>query len=138
MALCQDSMHQKMDVSCTQRMRSHLSAVYFNNGSPKLFRINDDETFDGLKHQLNQIVNNDNDNRTVASVTYRKPSIGSDGRVSFTNMKLENNDDVATMLSIFKQYQRKGPIELDATLVRSVETILACCVGPEDPNYVHT
>ncbi|KAK2408357.1 hypothetical protein QL285_043874 [Trifolium repens] len=105
-----------MDVSLTQRMRSHLASVYFNSGRPNLFRINDDETFDGLKQQLNQIVNNRNDNRTVSSLTYRKPSTGSDGSVSFTSMKLENNDDIDMMLSTFMEFSTKGPIELDATL----------------------
>jgi hypothetical protein len=41
------------------------------------------------------------------------------------------------MLSTFKQFSTKGPNELDATLTRSIEAILASCVGPEDPNYVH-
>ncbi|MCI58023.1 hypothetical protein A2U01_0079276, partial [Trifolium medium] len=49
----------KMDVSLTCRMRSHLAAVSYNNGRPNLFQINVDETFDGLKHQLDQL------NRTV-------------------------------------------------------------------------
>jgi uncharacterized protein with ACT and thioredoxin-like domain len=102
-----------------------------------LLRINDDETFDGLKQQLNQIVNNRNDNRTVSRLTYRKPSIGFDGSVTFTTMNVENNEDIDVMLSTFKQFSTKGPIELDATLTRSVEAILACCVGPQDPNYVH-
>jgi uncharacterized protein with ACT and thioredoxin-like domain len=118
-------------------MRSHLAADYLNNGRPNLFRINDDETLDGLKQQLNQIVNNRNDNRTASNLTYRKPSIGSDGSVSFTSMKLENNDDIDVILSTFKQFSTKGPNELDATLTRSIEAILASCVGPEDPNYVH-
>ncbi|MCH88959.1 hypothetical protein A2U01_0009852, partial [Trifolium medium] len=47
----------------------------------------------------------------------------SDGTVLFTNMKLQNDNDVRTMFSIFSQYMTKGPIELDATLVRSVEAI---------------
>ncbi|MCI94974.1 hypothetical protein A2U01_0116272, partial [Trifolium medium] len=42
-----------------------------------------------------------------------------DGTVLFTNMKLHNDDDVRTMFSIFSQYMTKGPIELDAKLVRS-------------------
>jgi hypothetical protein len=59
-----------MDVSLTQRMRSHFAAVYYNHGRPNLFRINHGETFDGLKQQLEQLnrtVNNQNDNRTVSS-----------------------------------------------------------------------
>ncbi|XP_045830908.1 uncharacterized protein LOC123922206 [Trifolium pratense] len=128
-----------MDVSLTQRMRSTLAAVYFNHEKPILFRINDGETFDGLKQQLNELnrtTNNQNDNRTVSSLKYCKPSIGPDGRISFTDMMLENNDDIETMFSIFEQYSNRGPIELDATLTRSVEAILASLVRPEDRNHV--
>ncbi|MCI49955.1 photosystem I P700 chlorophyll a apoprotein, partial [Trifolium medium] len=38
-------------------------------------------------------------------------------------MQLRNNDDVRTMFSICSRYMTKGPIELDAKLVRSVEDI---------------
>ena len=39
-------------------------------------------------------------------------------------MKLTNNDDVRTMFSVFAQHSTRGPIELDASLVRSAEKIL--------------
>ena len=38
-------------------------------------------------------------------------------------MKLKNDDDMRTMFLIFGQYSTKGPIKLDASLVRSVEEI---------------
>ncbi|MCI11390.1 photosystem I P700 chlorophyll a apoprotein [Trifolium medium] len=38
-------------------------------------------------------------------------------------MKLQNDDDVRTIFSIFSQYSTKGPIELDTTLVRSIQAI---------------
>jgi hypothetical protein len=38
-------------------------------------------------------------------------------------MKLKNDGDMRTMFSIFTQYMTKGPIELNAKLVRSVEAI---------------
>ena len=39
-------------------------------------------------------------------------------------MKLTNEDDVRTMFSLSAQYSTRGPIELDASLVRSAEQIL--------------
>jgi hypothetical protein len=50
-------------------------------------------------------------------------------------MKIQNDADVRTMFSIFSQYNRKGPIELDAKLTRSVNAILECLKGPEDEDY---
>jgi len=39
-------------------------------------------------------------------------------------MKLTNDDDVRTMFSVFGQDSTRGPIEMDASLVRSAEQIL--------------
>ncbi|MCI22980.1 photosystem I P700 chlorophyll a apoprotein, partial [Trifolium medium] len=55
---------------------------------------------------------------------------GLNGRVRFINMKLQNDDDVRTMFSIFSQYNMKGPIELDATLVRYVQDICSGLICP--------
>ncbi|MCI46011.1 matrix metalloproteinase, partial [Trifolium medium] len=58
-------------------------------------------------------------------------------------MKLQNDGDVRTMFSIFSRYMTRGPIELDAKLVRSVaicsnlilpstfDEIATCMVKPE-------
>jgi hypothetical protein len=59
----------------------------------------------------------------------------SDGSISFNNMKLQNNEDIRTMFSTFSQYNTKGPIELDATLTRSVDAILARLNRPEDEEF---
>ncbi|MCI66597.1 matrix metalloproteinase, partial [Trifolium medium] len=37
--------------------------------------------------------------------------------------------DVRTMFSIFSRYMTKGPIELNAKLVRSVESIISNMIG---------
>jgi hypothetical protein len=47
-------------------------------------------------------------------------------------MKLENNEDIRTMFSIYSQYNTKGPIELDVKLTRYVDDILARLNRPED------
>jgi hypothetical protein len=45
-------------------------------------------------------------------------------------MKLQNDGGVRTMISIFSQYNMKEPIELDATLVRSVHDICSSFILP--------
>ncbi|MCI54065.1 hypothetical protein A2U01_0075312 [Trifolium medium] len=74
-----------------------------------------------LKHQLDQLNGRlkCRDVRRVAGVEYHRPSVGTDERVRFTNMKLQNNDYMRTM---FTHYSTKGPIDLDATLVRFVQS----------------
>ena len=124
-----------MDISLTYRRNTHLAAVYFNNEAPNMFRIYVDATLVDLKQQLDEInrcCNNRNDDRTVTSVEYRKPSLRSDGTVAFSKMQLHNDDDIHNMFSIYSQYITKGPIELDAKLTRSVDAILANLKHPDD------
>ncbi|MCI13049.1 photosystem I P700 chlorophyll a apoprotein [Trifolium medium] len=60
-------------------------------------------------------------------------------------MKLQNDNDVKNMFSVFSQYSTTGPIELDAALViyiqdscsslirpRTFDEIAACMVEPEN------
>ncbi|KEH40583.1 hypothetical protein MTR_1g031920 [Medicago truncatula] len=92
---------------------------------PNLFRVRNDFTLYGLKDQLDQINCrlNHKDTRRVDSDEYRRPSTGSNGSIQFTHTKLRNEKDVGTMFSIFGQYNTKGPIELEISLVRSFEDI---------------
>ncbi|PNX55108.1 hypothetical protein L195_g048734, partial [Trifolium pratense] len=101
-----------------------LAAVYYNNGTPNLVRIHDDITLFDLKRRLNSILHF-REQRKVTEIMYRRPSVCTDGTVLFTKMELLTDDDVRTMFSIFTWYMTKGPIELDATLVRSIEAILS-------------
>ncbi|KAK2374355.1 hypothetical protein QL285_075325 [Trifolium repens] len=124
-----------MDISLAYWRDTHLAAVYFNDGKSNMFRIFVDATLVDLKQQLNEInrcCNNPNDDITVTSVEYRKPSMRSDRSVTFSNMKLRNNEDICTMFSIYSKYSTKGPIELDAKLTRFVDSILARLNRPED------
>jgi pyruvate-formate lyase-activating enzyme len=124
-----------MDISLTYRRDTHLAAVYFGNEAPNMFRIYVDATLVDLKQQLDEVnrcCNNKNDDRTVTSVEYRKPSLRSNGSVAFSNMQLQNDNDVRNMFSIYSQYSTKGPIELDAKLTRSVDAILANLKHPDD------
>ncbi|MCI22866.1 hypothetical protein A2U01_0044044 [Trifolium medium] len=75
-----------------------------------------------MKHQLNSRIHF-RDQRRMTDVEYRRSSVCSDGTVLFTNIKLQNDGDVRTMFSIFSEYMTKGPIELNAKLLRFVEAI---------------
>ena len=126
--------HRKitMDPLVVIDLNTKLAAVYYNKGKPTLLRIRVDVTLSGLKDQLNQI-NRDlhyREIRSVDSIEYRRPSTGSDGSIEYTQMKLKNDDDVRTMFSIFEQYSTKGPIELDALLIRSFEDIRKSLIRP--------
>jgi hypothetical protein len=104
-----------------------LAAVYYTGGKqPHLFRIRNDVTLSRLKDKLDQINRqlNHRDTRNVVSVEYRCPFSDSAGSFRFSRMKLTNYDDVRTMFSVFGQHSTRGPIELDASLVRSAEQIL--------------
>jgi hypothetical protein len=59
----------------------------------------------------------------MGNVDYHRPLTNSKGSVQFTQVKLSNNDDVSTIFMIFDQYNTKGPIELDTSLVRSFKYI---------------
>lgn len=55
-------------------------------------------------------------------VEYRRPSIDSVRSVRFRRtMKIMHDDGVRSMFSIFGQYSTRGLIELDASLVGSIE-----------------
>jgi hypothetical protein len=107
------------------QLNTHLAAAYYNGGEAIPFRIHVDITLGDLKHQLTQLNNrcHSRDQRKVTDAEYRRPSVCSDGTVMFTDMRHINEGNVRTMFSIFSQYMTKGPIELDAKLVRSVQDI---------------
>jgi len=106
-------------------MNFNLIVVYYHKGKSNLIKINVDVTLSNLKDQLNQMNGclNYGDTRMVASFEYHCQSIGSNGCVRFTNMKLLNIDDERTMFAIFDNYSSKGLIELDTMLVRSIYAI---------------
>ena len=112
-----------------------LAAVYYNGGTPPhLFRIRDDVTLSGLKDELDQINRqlNRRDTRRVVGVEYRCPLSDSAGSLRFSRMKLTNDDDVRTMFSVIGQHSTRGPIELDASLVKSVDQILKSLHRPRN------
>jgi hypothetical protein len=86
-----------------------------------------------MKHQFDQLGGCSNCHaRKVVGVEYLRPLVCFDGRVMFTNIKFQNNDDVRIMFSIFYQYCTKGSNKLDATLVRCVLRYMFKLNPPED------
>jgi hypothetical protein len=112
-----------------------LAAVYYNGRKPPLlFRIRKDVTISELKDQLDQVNRqlNHRDKRRVIGVEYRCPLSDSARSLRFSRMKLTNDDDVRTMFSVFGQHSIRGPIELDASLVRSAEQIKKRLIRPRN------
>jgi hypothetical protein len=104
---------------------THLTAIYYDHEKFNLFRIHVNVTLADLKHSMSQLNGglHFRDDKRVTDVDYRHPSVCSDGIVLFTTMKLQNDVDARIMFSIFSKYMAKRPIELDAKLVRFVESI---------------
>jgi len=116
-------------------LNTKLAVVYYNGGTPPhLFRIRNDVTLSGLKDELDQINRqlNHRDTRRVVGVDYRCPLSDSTRSLCLSRMKLTNDDDVRTMFSVFAQHSTRGPIELDASLVRSAEQILKSLHRPRN------
>jgi len=112
-----------------------LAAVYYTGGKqPHLFRICNNVTLSGLKDELDQINRqlNHRDTRRVIGVEYRCLLSDSARSLLFSLMKLTNNDDVRTMFSVFGQHRTRGPIEWDASLVRSADQILKSLNRPRN------
>jgi len=115
-------------------LNTKLAAIYYNGGTPPhLFRIRNDVTLSELKDELDQINRqlNHRDTRRVVGVNYRCPLSNSTGSLRFSRMKLTNDDNVRTMFFVF-QHNTRGPIELDASLVRSAEQILKSLHRPRN------
>ncbi|KEH22879.1 hypothetical protein MTR_7g461370 [Medicago truncatula] len=68
----------------------------------------------------------------LIGVEYRCPLSDSAGSLRFVWMKLTNDDDVRTMFSVFGQHNTRGPIKLDASLVRSAEQIKKSLIRPRN------
>jgi hypothetical protein len=93
---------------------------------------------------------NCHDARRVIDVEYIRLLVGSDRRVRFTDMQLQNDDDLRTMFSIFSHYYSEETTELDVTLVRyikyiysslirpmNLDEIVTCMVEPDDDEVVN-
>jgi len=107
-------------------LNNNLVIYYIGGrGTHNMFRVNVGVTLSDLKKQLDWINGrlNHDDTRMVVSVKYRRPLIDPNGHIQFTQMKLQNDDDVRTMFSIFDQYCSKGRIKWDITFVRFVHGI---------------
>jgi hypothetical protein len=72
------------------------------------------------------------DARKVTYIEYLYLSVWSDENVLFTNKKLQNEGDMRTMFSIFSYCSMKGPIELDAELVKSIPHICLSLIVPKN------
>jgi len=105
--------------------------VRFNGGNPHFFKVQVDVTLKDLKDHSNEINQelNYGDTRRVKDVQYARPDLFKSQKIMLTD-----DDCVMSMFSIYRQHHMFPRIEMEATLLRSLEDILKSLILPE--NYV--
>lgn len=103
------------------KMNSNLVVVDYYKRTPNLFRINVCITLSNLKDQLNGCLNYCDPKKLDQHYSFTNLY----ERVWLTNFQFQNNDNVGAMFSIFGHYRYKRSIELDITLVKSIDPIFS-------------
>ena len=109
-------------------------SIRFNGGNPQMFKVlYISVTLKNLKDQLDEINQglNPGDTRRVKYIWYEHPTLD-DGRITFSWLELNNDDDVRNIFSIFWQHNMFPWIDMFVTLLRSHEDILNILIHPED------
>lgn len=60
----------------------------------------------------------------VIKIEYGSPWIDNEGNVKLKNFELKTNEDLRVMWNTFDRYEKKGLIEVDVTVVRSLGDII--------------
>lgn len=103
----------------TMSQYAYLIFVYFNDEKPPLkFRFSEITRFVDLKSILENIYL---DNQRFVNVYYRLISIDNEGKILFSKFELKKNEDLTIMCSTFHFNETKGPVKVDAKIVRSDE-----------------
>ena len=103
----------------------------FNGGEPQRLKVRClGVTLRGLKDQLNEFNQGVNlgDTRRVEYVWYKRPTLD-EGRISFSWVKLTNDENV---MSMFWEHNMSQWIDIRVTLLRSTENIINSLIPPED------
>lgn len=61
------------------------------------------------------------DNRRVIKIKYHLPSIDNEGKIRFGKFEMKSDENLKVMWSTNHRYEIKDLIEMDATIVRSVD-----------------
>jgi len=103
----------------------------FNSGEPQRLKVRcPGVTLRGLKDKLNEFNQgvNPGDTRRMENVRYKCPTLD-EGRVSFTWVKLKNDENVTSMFWEHIMFQW---IDMRVTLLRSTEDIIKSLIPPKD------
>lgn len=122
-------------------MRRHLkmpipqffikAKMYFNGALPSVeFRLSDDTiSLVALTSKLNELLS-DTDNKMVRQIEFREHWIDTNVRMKHNLTELKTDEDVAVMWRSFLCRLTKGPIELDANILRYVDDIIKIMKPP--------
>jgi len=101
----------------------------FNSGEPHRLKVRClGVTLRGLKDELNEFNQgvNPGDTRRVENFRYKRPTLD-EGRISFTWVELENDENVT---SIFWEHIMFQLIDMRVTLLRSTKDIINSLIPP--------
>ena len=108
----------------------HVGVVHFTGATrSREFKFTVYTPIEDVREILQELVPY-GDNRKVVKIEYRSPSIDKDGKLVFINRELKNGADLRAMWNTFDSFEEKVPIELDATLRRSVDDIMMMLQRP--------
>lgn len=60
----------------------------------------------------------------MVKIEYRSPSIDNERKMGFNKFELKTDEYLKVMWSTFCRYKIKGPLEVDATVGRSIDDIM--------------
>jgi len=108
-------------------MDRHLfkAPVRFNGGNRHLFKVRVDIKLKDLKDQLNEINQglNPEDTRRVEDIWYARPNY-----LQTEKIMLTDNECVRSLFSIYYREHMFPIMEMETTLLRSLEDIMNCLI----------
>ena len=96
------------------------------------FKLNEYTSLADIKYKIHRLLPY-GDNRRIVKLDHRSLSIDNRWKIEFNNFELKTDADIRAMWNTYFRFETKVPLELEATLQRSVEDILKMCKRP--PGY---
>lgn len=102
-----------------------MTTVYFNNMKPPVdfWLLEDTITFVVLISKLDNLLLH-TENKKVGKIEFCAPSIDTEGKMKYNNVKLNTGEDLKVMWIIYHSRPTKEPIKSDTTIYIYVDDII--------------
>jgi len=102
-------------VYCNGQVLRNEFGVYFESNEKFGFNISVKSTFTHLKKRIEEKLKL-GDNKVVSRIFYRNPAFFGGGGVHFEDTSIRDNDDVANMFEVHRNFQEAKSIEINVTV----------------------